>query len=57
MVYTKEHPNFPNCGRYCAIRTVGYKEWFEPFGPITEFLSDPAYEVVKYDDPGEKLPD
>lgn len=57
MVYTKEHKDFPNVGSYCAIRFKGSKDWLEPFGPYTEFLTDPNCEVVKYDKPGEQLPD
>jgi hypothetical protein len=57
MIYTKEHKDFPNVGRFCAIRFTGSKKWLEPFGSIDSFIDDPQYEVVKYDTPGEKLPD
>jgi hypothetical protein len=57
MIYTKEHKDFPNVGRFCAIRFTGSKGWLEPFGSIDSFIDDPQYEVVKYDTPGEKLPD
>jgi hypothetical protein len=57
MVYTKDSEGFPNVGTYAAIRFNGSKEWLEPFGSITPFLTDPTCEVVLYDKPGEKLPD
>jgi len=53
MVYTKDHPDFPNVGTYFAFRDIhadGSKgDWTEPFGMITPFLEDPKCECVMYD--------
>jgi hypothetical protein len=60
MVYTKDSEGFPNVGKYHAIRNIegGRKgEWMEVFGSYISYLTDPDYEVIKYDKPGEKLPD
>lgn len=37
-------------GKYTAIRKVGSKGgWLEPFGSITNYLNDPTWEVISYD--------
>lgn len=48
MIYTD--PKDFDKGTYVAVRQVGAKHWLEPFGSSDEFINNPLWEMIKYDD-------